>query len=235
MQPTFFDPRLAFETAARYAEPAATVATGLASEPFAGWWGMITGNPSNVEKAHHALTYTPRTESGMEGLSGLGHLLSGAGQRIMDTPYLGASVRNFGESRDALIDAGYPGLAAALQTAPVAAALAFPGTEGMNLLNRSASGVGQFAKAAGKEIAKGPSSMIPMNAQKGYLNPSVMVPRAAKAAAKVTRAGKAAAATVAGERAAQRIGSGLERSHQIYTAEKAAGSNHEGRDLFAKH
>lgn len=198
------------------AEPAATVASSLASEIPAGWGGILTGDPSKVEAIHHAGTYQPRTEAGSKGLADLGKLLHGAGGLAMDAPYIGAAVRNFGESRDKLIDAGYPGLAAALQTAPAATALLFPGGEGALAM-----------REVGATMAKNAMKPSPVGlaAQKGFINPTAMAPTINRAF-RLSRAAKATGSAVAGERAAQRIGSGLERTHQGYVAEKTASEKH---------
>jgi hypothetical protein len=210
------------------AEPVATVATSLAGEVAGGLGALATLNPDNVEKIHHALTYQPQTGSGREGLADLGHLLSGAGELAMDTPYLGAAIRNFGESRDSLIDEGYPGLAAALNTAP-----AFLATV-----------IAPEARAAGANIirdvaknAAAPRAVGPIARQKGFINPTAMAVPMGKVF-KLSRGAKAATGALAGERAAQRVGSTLEKTHQATVAEKTATQEHEeggGRNLLAAH
>jgi hypothetical protein len=146
----------------------------------------------------------------------------------MDMPYLGQSIRYFGESADKL-GAHSPVLGAALKTAPAAAALLFPGGEGALAAREVGSTI---AKNAAQALSKpGP---VGLARQRGFINPSAMIPSVRKTF-EFTRAGKSTAAALASERAAQRIGSGLERTHQGYVAEKTAGQNgeHEGRNLLA--
>jgi hypothetical protein len=206
------------------AEPVATIGSSLLGETVGGLGALATMNPDNVENIHHALTYKPRTESGREGLADVGDLLSSAGGMAMDTPYLGAAIRNFGESRDALTDAGYPGLAAALQTAPVAlATLLAP--EARAAFGNVGSGMVKNAMA--------PSAAGVMAKQKGFISPQAMAIPLGKAF-KFSRASKAAVGTLAGERAAQRVGSSLERTHKGYVAEKTAQEEEKhGRNLLA--
>jgi hypothetical protein len=216
------------EGLAYIAEPVATVASSLAGEVAGGLGALATLDPSKVEDIHHALTYQPRTGAGSEGLSDLGHLLSGAGELAMDTPYLGAGIRNFGESRDALIDAGHPGLAAALNTAP-----AFLATV-----------VAPEARAAGANVASGmaknlaaPRSTGTIARQKGFIHPTAAAIPIGKMF-KFSRAAKAATGTLATERTAQTVGKALEGTHKATVAEKTATSEHEsggGRNLLAAH
>lgn len=212
-------------------EPVATVGSSLLSEVPAGWYGLLTGGSGeNVEHLHHDWTSKPITQAGRKGLADIGRLLSGAGGVVMDTPYLGAAVRNFGESRDALTDAGYPGLAAALTTAPAAVALAFPGGEGARAIDTVGRGMAKNAMS--------PRSVGPIARQAGFVNPmAASVPLAR--AFKLSRAAKASATGLAGERAAQRVGSGLERTHKGYVAERTAGEDNgkhgEGRNLLERH
>jgi hypothetical protein len=208
------------------AEPIATVASSLAGEVAGGLGALATLDPSKVEDIHHALTYQPRTESGREGLSDLGGVLSGAGQWAVDAPYLGAGIRNFGESRDALTDAGYPGAAAALQTAP-----AFLATV-----------VAPEARAAGANVVSGMSKNItapraagPIARQQGFIHPTAAAIPLGKIF-KFSRAAKAATGTLAGERTAQTVGKALEGTHKATVAEKTATQEHEsggGRNLLA--
>jgi hypothetical protein len=213
---------------ARYVEPAMTVGSSLASEVAAGLGGLATMNPDNVGAIHHAGTYIPRTESGREGLADLGELLSGAGKLAMDTPYLGASIRNFGQSRDSLIDAGYPGLAAALQTAPafVATMLA---PESRGAFKSVASDIGSTI-ASGGNMGRGA-----MAAQGGYIKPSVLAAPIMRSVKQFKFSKAGAPAVTATERAAERVGKGLESTHKTYVAEKTATAEEKpkGRNLLS--
>lgn len=212
---------------ARYLEPAMTVASGVASEPLAGLAGLMTANPENVANVHHALTYMPRTEAGREGLHGLGDVLSGLGGRIMDTPYLGAAIENFGRSADYLGEEVSPVLGAGLKTAPAFLALtAAPGAR---------SAFGNVGGEIGQTIASGGNVGRGMAAgQRGAVNPSVMAAPLMQAA-KTFKLSRAGGGAVGAERFAERVGKGLERTHKTYTAEQVA--DHEekpkGRNLLA--
>lgn len=207
---------------ARYAEPALTVGTGLLAEPVAGWAGLMSGDPSKVEKVHHALTYLPRTESGTEGLHGFNQFLSGAGQRVMDAPYLGAAVRNFGESADKL-GAYSPALGAALRTAPAMVALGVA-PEARAAMKNVGGEIGSTI-ASGGNMGRGPIQM-----QAGAIKPAVLMQpfRFSKATT-----AKGSTAITAGERTAERLGKGLESTHKAYATEKTTEDKGHGRNLFA--
>jgi ApbE superfamily uncharacterized protein (UPF0280 family) len=146
----------------------------------------------------------------------------------MDTPYLGAGIRNFGESREALIESGHPMLAAALQTAPAfVATLAAP-----------------EARAAARTVGKGmienamaPRAVGPMASQRGFIAPQSMAAPLGRAF-RFSRAAKSASGALAGERTAQTVGKALEGTHKATVAEKTATAEHDsgkGRNLLAKH
>lgn len=219
------DARLA--SVARYLEPALTVGTGIASEPLAGLAALMTANPENVANVHHALTYVPRTEAGAEGLHGLGDVLSGVGRGIMDTPYLGAAVENFGRSADYLGENVSPALGAGLKATPAFLALmTAPGAR---------SAFGNVGGEIGQTIASGGNmGRGMMSSQRGAVNPSVIAAPLLQAA-KTFKFSKAGGGAVGAERLAERVGKGLERTHKTYTAEQV--TTHEekpkGRNLLA--
>lgn len=239
MEPTRLDPewqaRMAAERRdriapfARYVEPALTVATGLASEPVAGWAGIVSGDPENVANVHHALTYVPRTESGAEGLHGLGEFLGDVGAGIMRTPYVGDSVRYFNESADAL-GAISPAAGAALQTFPVMAALGIA-PEVRGAFKAVGGEIGDTI-ASGGNIGKG--SM--MAGQRGAVRPDVLMQPLKQAAKQGFKLSRATTGVTALERGAERTGKALERTHKAYVSEKLS-SEHDngtkGRNLFA--
>lgn len=215
-----------FSTAERYIEPTLTVGSSLLSEPVAGWSGLLTGNPENVGKVHHALTYMPRTQSGQEGLAGLGEYMSDLGSDIMATPYLGQSVRNFGRSVDQLAEYS-PAGAATLQALPAAVALMAAPESRIAFRN--------FGSEVGKNLAN-PVGPVGRAAQGGAVNLSALAP--------MMRGGQKAVRTVdfapaAAERAAASIGKNLERTHKATIAEKTASDISEeqrqmGRNLLAQ-
>lgn len=222
MQPQLFSPKGLMEGLAYYAEPAMTVGSSLAAEIPAGLAGIAYGDPDMVERVHHDWTYIPRTESGREGVAKLGEGLSGLGRLAMDTPYLGSAIRNFGDTKEQLIEAGYPGLAAALHTAPAAVAMMVPGGEGARAVGAAERGVAGLGRDALMEIARGPRTVAPWQSQAGYIRPSIFSDGTGRNVLKLTNKGKSAASALAGERAAERVGSGLERTHKAYVAEKTA-------------
>lgn len=225
----FFDPRGIVDEAARYVEPALTVGSSLASEPLAGWYGLVSGNPENVEKLHHATTYQPRTESGREGLAGLGGALSGVGADIMATPYLGQSVRYYGESADKL-GAQWPVMGAALKTAPAFVASVFA-PEARGAFSAVGGDIGR-TMASGGNIGRGG-----MAAQRGAVTPATFIEPFKKVSKQGFKFSRAGVGSLAGERTAQRVGGALERTHKAYVAEKTAtqGEHTEGRNLLAAH
>lgn len=91
------------DSALSIAEPALTVASGIIAEPIAGVAGVAQSlNPfaeegagaEAVEDVRSALTYTPKTEAGQEGLEAVGEfvepvveVLSGAESYLGDTAY----------------------------------------------------------------------------------------------------------------------------------------------------
>ena len=232
--PAFFSPQGLASGIARYVEPAITVGSSLAAEIPAGWAGLAYRDPSMVERVHGDWTYQPRSEAGREGLADLGSALSGLGGVAMDIPYLGAGIRNFGDSKDQLIEAGYPGAAAALYTAPAALAMMIPGGEGLRAMAKAERGITGVGKKALQEMAKGPSMRGPMASQGGFINPSAFGAGVGRNVIQMTRKSKAAAGALASERAAERVGTGMERTHQAYIAEKTADKQEEkyGRNLF---
>jgi hypothetical protein len=163
----FFDPSSMVDAAARYVEPALTVGTSLASEPIAGLYGLATMNPDNVEHLHHATTYQPRTESGSEGLAGLGSYLSGLGADIMDVPYLGQSIRNYSESTDKLGEYS-PVMGAMLKTAPAFVASVFA-PEAKGAFSAVGGDIGR-TMASGGNMGRGGI----MAGQRGMIDPAVI-------------------------------------------------------------
>lgn len=232
--PAFFSPQGLASGIARYVEPAMTIGSSLAAEIPAGWAGLVYQDPDMVERVHHDWTYQPRSEAGREGLADLGGGLSSLGGMAMDLPYLGAGIRNFGESKEQLIEAGYPGAAAALHTAPAALALMFPGGEGARAMATAERGITGLGKKALQEAAKGPRMMAPMAAQSGFIKPAVFAEGVGRNVIELSRKSKAAAGTLASERAAERVGANLERTHKTYIAEKTASKEDEkkGRNLL---
>lgn len=71
------------DSLARYAEPAATIASSMIAEPAAGWAGVMSGgDPAAVERTRNALTYEPRTEEGQQGLRRVGRALEPIAQTL---------------------------------------------------------------------------------------------------------------------------------------------------------
>jgi outer membrane lipoprotein SlyB len=108
-------------SAARFGEPALTVASSIVAEPIAGIAGIGQAlNPfaeqgagaKAVKATREALTFKPRTQEGKEGLKSVGEALAPVGDAISSIE------KGLGDS---VFDAtGSPALAAAAATAPTA-------------------------------------------------------------------------------------------------------------------
>tara|TARA_R110000850_G_scaffold404_1_gene2290 strand:+ start:531 stop:2195 length:1665 start_codon:yes stop_codon:yes gene_type:complete len=109
------------QSAARFVEPALTVASSIVAEPLAGIAGIAQSiNPlaesgagaKAVEATRDALTFEPRTQQGQEGLQAVGETLAPIGEALSSAEEgLGDTVFNA---------TGSPALAAAAKTAPTA-------------------------------------------------------------------------------------------------------------------
>lgn len=89
-------PSPAMATAQQYAQPAATMVTGIVAEPLAGLAGLAMtpfGSEkaaATVEKVRQALTYTPKSEAGVRGLQAVGETLEPIAKAVEGTEqYLG--------------------------------------------------------------------------------------------------------------------------------------------------
>lgn len=148
----------------RYLEPGLNMLSGLLAEPVAGWAGLLSGNPDNVEKTRNALTYQPRTAEGKAGMNKLAGLLSDAKTVMVDQ---NPPVRMALEGYNALADragAVSPVLGAAVKTAPTALGLlAGPGTAPVR------SAFKNVAKDSYANAGKVPAVRGPLAAQDGMI------------------------------------------------------------------
>lgn len=133
-------------------EPSLNMLSGLLAEPVAGWAGLLTANPENVERTRNALTYQPRTVEGKQGMNRLAGLLGDAKEIMVDqNPPVAMAVDGYNLLADKLGDLS-PLMGAAAKTMPDAVGLlAFPGS-------RAAFGaVGKgIAENTGKTGMRGP-------------------------------------------------------------------------------
>ncbi len=104
--------------------------------------------------------------------------------------------------------------------------------EGMKAATSITGDIGKAVASGGNLARIGPA------AQGGFVSPSALKSIPQKVF-KLSRGTKAATASLAGERTAERVGRGLERTHKAYVSEKTATQeekNHNGgRNLFAAH
>lgn len=216
------------DLALRVIEPTLSVASGLGSEPIAGLYGLATGEPDNVDKLHHKLTYQPVSEAGREGLGAVAGGLNWLGSEIMDNPYSGGAVRGYRDLSDRAGELS-PVLGAAMDTLPMAAAL-FVAPE-------SRAAFGNVGREVGSEIARG-GNMGRMN-QGGYIKPAAFA--IAPNMFKFVRGGKigaregvATGSLVTREAAAARAArEGVDASHVTYTTGQQQEKQQKGRVLFS--
>lgn len=104
----------------KYGEPLLTLGSAAVAEPFAGWGGLLSGDPETVEYMRNAMTYQPRTEQGQGALNALANALRSGKETMGDNnPPVNALINGLRAGTD-YVGEQSPALGAGLATLPTA-------------------------------------------------------------------------------------------------------------------